>query len=97
MNKDVNNIAAARASFQTSYGHYNQIYKAFMKFEENAVDYFTDGDMNERTLTHPGATDLQQKMDETISSYKNPFQECEIWIKGEILDIQGMIDAMKGK
>jgi len=97
MNRDVNNIAAARSAFQQSYGHYNQMYKSFMKFEDVAIDYFADGDISQRTLTHPGATEIAEKITETISSYKNPFQECDIWIKGELLDIQGMIDAMRGR
>lgn len=68
-----------------------------MKFEDVAIDYFADGDINQRTLTHPGATEVAEKINETIASYKNPFQECDIWIKGELLDIQGMIDAMRGR
>jgi len=29
--------------------------------------------------------------------YKSPFSEAALWIKGEMLDIQGMIDAIKGR
>jgi hypothetical protein len=32
-----------------------------------------------------------------MANYKNPFAETAIWVKGEMLDIQGMIDAMRGR
>lgn len=40
---------------------------------------------------------MQTKLKETISCYKSPFSEAALWIKGEMLDIQGMIDALKGR
>jgi len=30
-------------------------------------------------------------------NYKNPFLEAAVWIKGEMLDIAGMLNAMKGR
>lgn len=40
---------------------------------------------------------MKQKLKDTISCYKSPFAEAALWIKGEMLDIQGMIDAIKGR
>jgi sorting nexin-1/2 len=80
-----------------SYNHYERIYAAFIKFEETAVDYYGDGDRNLRVMTHPSANDLVNSIDETIKSWKNPFREAWIWIKGELLDVRGMMDAMNGR
>lgn len=68
-----------------------------MKFEDTAVDYFADGDIQQKTLTHPGFGDSKSKISETITLFKNPFREVYLWSKGEHLDIQGMIDAMNGR
>jgi len=40
---------------------------------------------------------MATKLNDTIKSYKSPFAEAALWIKGEMLDIQGMIDAIKGR
>ena len=68
-----------------------------MAFEDIAVDYFSDGIQMQRVLTNSNVGDLRNRVKDTISMYKSPFAEAAIWIKGEMLDIQGMIDAMKGR
>jgi hypothetical protein len=40
---------------------------------------------------------MATKLNDTIKCYKSPFAEAALWIKGEMLDIQGMIDAIKGR
>ena len=40
---------------------------------------------------------MQGNIDETLNAWKNPFREAWIWIKGEHLDVLGMIDAMNGR
>lgn len=40
---------------------------------------------------------MQQKIKDTVAGYKSPFLEAALWIKGEMLDIEGMIDAIKGR
>lgn len=68
-----------------------------MAFEDTALDYFSDGNQNQRILTNSSVGDLRTKIKDTNSLYKSGFVESAIWIKGEMLDIQGMIDAMKGR
>lgn len=80
-----------------SYAHYQRVYAAFIKFEETAVDYYADGDRALRIMTHPSAAELSTNIDETIKSWRNPFREAWIWIKGELLDVRGMMDAMSGR
>lgn len=68
-----------------------------MKFEEESVDYFTDGDVGQRILTHPSAGELKPKVQDTLTKFKNPFNSVHIWIKGEVLDLRSMLDAMSGR
>ncbi len=68
-----------------------------MAYEDSALEYFSDNRMEERILTHPKAGDLKEKVQSAMANYKNPFAETAIWVKGEMLDIQGMIDAMRGR
>jgi len=92
--KEFKEYAAAQ---DDSYGHYQRVYAAFIKFEETAVDYYADGDRALRIMTHPAAAELSTNIDETIKSWKNPFREAWLWIKGELLDVRGMMDAMNGR
>jgi sorting nexin-1/2 len=92
--KEFKEYAAAQ---DDSYGHYQRVYAAFIKFEETAVDYYADGDRALRIMTHPSAAELSTNIDETIKSWKNPFREAWLWIKGELLDVRGMMDAMNGR
>jgi len=39
--------------------NYLRMYYAFMKYEDIAVDYFSDCDVNKRTMTHPGVGDVK--------------------------------------
>jgi len=48
-------------------------------------------------LTHPKAGELTENIATMTGSYKNPFLEAAVWIKGEMLDIAGMLNAMKGR
>ena len=69
-----------------------------MQYEDCAMDFFNDNDGNSvRILTSPAVGDMKQKIDDTVQCYKSPFAESALWIKGEMLDIQGMIDALKGR
>lgn len=48
-------------------------------------------------MTHTDIGDFPTKLKDTLACYKSPFAEAALWIKGEMLDIQGMIDAIKGR
>lgn len=61
------------------------------------MDYFSDGDVGQRILTHPGAGEIKPKVQDTLTRYKNPFTSVHIWIKGEVLDLKSMLDAMSGR
>jgi len=80
-----------------SYAHYQRIYLGFCKFEESAVDYFTDGEMSKRTLTHPEMGDSKQKVVDCVNEWKNPMREVYLFVKGEHMDIKAMLDAVGGR
>ena len=68
--------------------------KALMKYEDNAIAYYSDQDYNKRHLTHPDATELESKINATTEKFKNPYLDAFIWLKGEFLDVQGMYEAL---
>lgn len=84
-------------AFERSYDHYNKIYSGFIKFEDTAVDFYSDGDREKRHLTHPAQKDMRTEVANTIIQMKNPMRDVYLWIKGEFLDVKGMIDAMNGR
>ena len=38
-----------------------------------------------------------RKVEDYTSSVKNPYKDAYIWIKGELLDVIGMMDAVNGR
>jgi len=76
---------------------YKQLYTILMQYEASALEYFSENDMNSRVLTHPKAGDLNENLTTMVANFRNPFLEAAVWIKGEMLDIAGMLNAMKGR
>jgi hypothetical protein len=68
-----------------------------MKFEEVGIAYYSDQDYNKRILTHPNASELKAKIDESSGKWKNPYREAYYWLKGEYLDVKGMHDGLMGR
>lgn len=76
---------------------YKQLYSLFMQYESSALEFFSENDINARILTHPKAGELTDEIGTMVNNFKNPFTEAAVWIKGEMLDIAGMLNAMKGR
>lgn len=76
---------------------YKALYTVMMQYETSALEYFSENDMNARVLTHPKAGSLEEDLTNFSTAFKNPFLEAAVWIKGEMLDIAGMLNAMKGR
>jgi len=85
------------AEHKKNHESYYALYSVLMQYETSAIEYFSENQMEARVLTHPKAGDLNENVAAMVQSYKNPFLEAALWIKGEMLDIQGMINAMKGR
>jgi len=48
-------------------------------------------------LTNPAATDLAGNIVSNINDWRKSFKDVWIWLKGECLEVQGMIGAMRGR
>lgn len=71
---------------------------SLMKYEDNNVEYYTDSDYNKRILTHPDTNgEIKEKIDQTYKNLKNPYREAYMVLKGELLDLKGMADALQGR
>lgn len=86
----------AAQQYAKQFEHYGTVYKQFMNYEDTAVEFFSDNQQDKRILTQ-NPEEFSAKLRDTLACYKSPFAEAALWIKGEMLDIQGMIDALKGR
>jgi hypothetical protein len=68
-----------------------------IKFEDLALDFFTDGDLAQRSITNPMNVELRENIGGACRKWVNPFLDTYIWLKGEILDLEGARDAMSGR
>jgi hypothetical protein len=58
---------------QANANHYKEIYTLFMAYEDSAIEYCSENRMEERIITHPKASELNDKISYTVSMFKNPF------------------------
>lgn len=75
-----------------------QIVNLLMKYEDNNLEYYTESDLTKRHMTNPGhRTDFKEQADGAFKQCKNPYRDAYYWIKGELLDIKGMNEALQGR
>jgi soluble cytochrome b562 len=72
-------------SVEKSYTNYERLFANLLKYEDTCLDFYADGDLSSRALSHPGATETKESIAPTIKQWKNPYREAYIWIKGELL------------
>ena len=77
--------------------NYKFIIQSMMKYEDQNVDYYSDSDANKRILTNPNLSDMKERMDETYRGWKNPYKDSYLWLKGELLDLRGLNEALLGR
>ena len=62
------------------------------------MEFYAESDVDKRLLTNPDIhTDLKEKVDTTFKGLRNPYREAYLVLKGELLDLQGMADAISGR
>jgi len=61
------------------------------------VEFYAEQQQEKKLLSNPANGDLKQKMEETIEQIQNPFNDIYIWIKGELLDLQGIDASLVGR
>ena len=74
-----------------------EMLKLLYRFEETAFAYFSENDTAQNTLTHPSNEQFKLGLKDRLGAFQNPFREAGLWIRGEMLDIQGMINALKSR
>lgn len=77
--------------------NYKDIMSNLMKYEDQNVEYYSDSDLTKRIMTHPSAGDMKERVDNTAKGWKNPYKDMYIWLKGELLDVKGISDAIAGR
>ena len=77
--------------------NYKALVTNLMKYEDNNTEYYSDSDLTKRICTHPSAGDMKERMDQTASGWRNPYKDMYLWLKGELLDIKGISDAIQGR
>lgn len=73
---------------------YKQVVSALMKYEDNNLEYYTESDLTKRHMTNPVRSDFKDQADTAFKQCKNPYRDAYYWIKGELLDIKGMNEAL---
>ena len=69
-----------------------------MRYEDNNLEYYSEQESSKRVLTHPeSGVDLKEKTETTYKGLRNPFKEAYLLLKGELLDLKGMSDALHGR
>lgn len=70
--------------------------KAF-RYEDNRVEFYANDDHNQRILTNPKILEDQKvNSDNTFKSLRNPYREAYLILKGELLHLNGIVDALSG-
>jgi len=62
-----------------------------------SIDAYSDGDRTNRVLSHPIAQELPEKISESVEKWRNPFREAFLTLRGEVLDLKAMMNAMQGR
>lgn len=92
--KDLKKFVVAQ---ELSCKNHNRLIEKFRAYEDLSLDYFSDGDLDRRTFTHSRMSEFSQQATSSFSMQKSSQQEVYLWVKGELLDIKGMADAMVGR
>lgn len=95
MRTDIQAIAKIQKHYEDAYQHDLQVIHAMTKFEQTAIDYYANGDDKQQTLGQPSVEEhIKGKGEECLYGLKNPFAEISHWIRGELLDMEGIKTAI---
>lgn len=77
---------------------YNQIVAGLIKYEDNNVEYFSDSVPETRIMTNPtNGSEFTDRFTSSWKSLRNPYKDAYIWLKGELLDLKGLNEALAGR
>lgn len=70
------------------------------KYEDQNLREYLDGDPRHMLISDPGKAQMRHGLDEIVrqviqcEQLKNPYKEAMNWIKGEILDLGSILEAL---
>ena len=77
---------------------YQKIMSGLVIYEDNNVEYFSESDVAKRILTNPATgSDFIDRYATQWKNIRNPFRDAYYWLKGELLDLKGLNEALSGR
>ena len=77
---------------------YKAIYATLTKYEEANVEYYAESDVTKKAITNPAFdADIKEKAETAFKGWRNPFRDSYIWLKGELMDLKGLNEALLGR
>jgi hypothetical protein len=70
---------------------------SLLKYEDANIEYYSDSDLTKRVMTHPSNNEFKERFDEVARKWKNPYKDAYYWLKGELLDLKGLNEALAGR
>ncbi len=74
-------------------------YKAFMavidKYEELNMSTYVNNDKSKLVINDPNNTQIKTGMDSLVTGLKNPFMHLYTWCKGELYDLEALLEAVQ--
>ena len=68
-----------------------------IKYEDNNTEYYSESDLTKRIVSHPELGEFKDQMEVVHKQWKNPFRDAYLWLKGELLDLRGLNEALLGR
>jgi hypothetical protein len=77
---------------------YKAVYACFSKYEEVNIEYYGESDVTKKAITNPAFEgDIREKAETAFKGWRNPFRDAYIWLKGELMDLKGLNEALLGR
>lgn len=93
--KQLKKMAADKELQNTTY---QGILTGLIRYEDNNIEYMSDSDVSRRMLTNPSTgSDFTERFGTQWKTLKNPYKDAYFWIKGELLDLKGLKQAIEGR
>lgn len=77
--------------------YYKEFVDFLMKYEETNTKKQRPGDPSVQLLTGDGRIDLKSQLTHTANNIKNPFKHIRNWIKGEIMELNAVLECIARK
>ena len=77
---------------------YITLVQQFAKYEDNNIEYFAESDVTKKVYSNPtSGNDIVDKITQQWKYQRNPYKDAYYWLKGELLDLKGLRQALEGR